>query len=67
MQFDAPKDGELNVSVFNVSGQAVQEFKISAVQGFNEFTMDKATLNNGVYIVSLSDGSARVNAKVVKY
>ncbi len=67
VQYETPADGDLTVSIFNLNGQAVQQFKTTAVKGYNEINVDKNTLSSGVYMVNVNNGAQSLNAKIVKF
>jgi hypothetical protein len=55
--------GDYNVAVFNTLGQRIN--LKSTVESSNKLTLDTQTLSNGVYFVSLENGTNKVTKQII--
>jgi hypothetical protein len=63
--FNADKAGEMNISVFNSSGQMVLKTKMSAFYGLNSGHLHVCDLDKGTYNIIFSLAGKREAKKVV--
>lgn len=67
VSFLAFKQGLVGVKIYNEKGQPIKDFFLLSEEGFNNFQVDVTDLENGNYIVHLSDfQSEPLIEKVIK-
>jgi hypothetical protein len=49
--------GTATISIYNVAGQLVNQTRQTVAGGLNEFFFNTSSLENGLYIVSISNGA----------
>jgi len=61
-----PKDGRLNVILFNENGQLVKNLRIKAHKGLNKITVDNIEAANGIYFLSVDFENGAIKRKLLK-
>jgi large repetitive protein len=56
---------EVNIQIYNISGQVVLHEQFRANSGILNTTLDVSRLNGGVYILQIDDGNQKFNSKLV--
>jgi len=67
VHFNAPSEGDVVASVFDLNGKLLQSQNYTAFDGFNEMNISTSGLQAGMYIVSLTNGGKHVSQKFVKF
>lgn len=58
---------EVTISLTNMLGQSAIHSKHSAVAGINSENIDLSNLSNGVYFITINNGTEKITRRVVKH
>lgn len=61
-----PRDGLLNMSLYNGRGQLIKMQQVAVVKGINTVQLDKIDNPNGIYYLSLDFNNETIKRKLVK-
>jgi hypothetical protein len=65
LNYNTNESGKVNITVYNVSGQAVTELVRTVESGSNVLNFDFSTLSKGNYFVKIENGNDRQYQKLV--
>lgn len=66
INFEAASNGEVEMSIYNMNGQAVSSQKVEATEGYNSVEINTSSLASGLYILHVTDGRERKTVKIFK-
>lgn len=68
LKYYAPFNIQVNISISDVTGKQIADYNVSAVKGNNNYSLDVANLNPGIYIVNVKteDGATAKTLRLVK-
>lgn len=62
----APKEGPLNLTIYNSTGQFVKTIQLTMLKGLNNLVIDHIDIPNGIYILSIGFDNEFIKRKLVK-
>jgi hypothetical protein len=65
IELNAAKNGMAGINIYNQAGALVMKQQTTLIQGMNTKTMDLSHLQNGVYILQLSQDNNRSVKKLI--
>jgi hypothetical protein len=65
LSYSAAATGMQQVQIMDMIGRVVYETRISMERGDNDFTLRNMNLNNGMYIIKISNGLQQAFTKVM--
>ncbi len=66
VEFDAPSAQNINITITDLLGRAVQSIDFQAIEGRNNQTLDLNHLPSAMYVVSLHAPNYTLNQKIIK-
>lgn len=67
LNYMVKKSGQLTITLMNTSGQMVKQDVVTVDEGFNTYKFEEgASLNKGVYIISIADNEQKITNKIIK-
>jgi len=61
-----PKEGALNVTLYNDKGQLVKNIQLQVNKGLNNISIDKIDTANGIYFLSIEFNNEVIKRKLIK-
>lgn len=61
-----PKDGRLNVILFNENGQLIKNLRVKVHKGLNKIVVDDIEAANGIYFLSVDFENGAIKRKLLK-
>src|SRR5665213_2824403 len=64
--FNAPKSGKAELSIRAITGQVIYKENIDIIKGSNSHVIKSQQMNNGMYLVSITNDQVNYNGKMQK-
>jgi len=65
IRFTTPREDEMELNIYNASGQLVVHKKLNAKRGLNEVPINTLNLADGIYVYTLNNGHKLLNKRMV--
>ncbi len=64
--FEVPKEGKVEVKIFDVSARLVHSSSMNVIEGFNTLQINTSHFSHGVYLLQLQHGDTMRTVKILK-